>query len=438
MSSEGSGNNKAKNPLTKSNIRWCIRAQWLRRRSEYPRLEGYCSSSAWLRSWSRQGGEFCPRLTVFKSYLWSIRKPESKDTSFTRSQSKCLKTSFCWLIVVKVCMDVGGKSSQMPLPFQFKGGLLAHRVNGTAQQYWPIPRVKCCEAESKAAPPSLWRWTAGSHVAPFGHTSRCSLRRCWSRDPVAEAQPARLFWSHTPSNQNSWGEGWCWHQRMVPRYPQMLLRGNTVMSLGGSFPHCLSTEGVEQLLSMYQQRQKAMSRSWGFPWPPTAETIVPIHYDWWACTAAGSLWARGFVLKAPCTLRSQQSLFPIAKSPRQMRNHRALRQSECGFLPKWVPLKQGEMLIQKCSEQLRRKAPKHGEGLAEHSTTAKEAGGQFQLAFALENFGVITKSSPPFVNISVMPAWVWRKVRLSAYSLTTGHIMCSLRKPGHSSAETSW
>lgn len=38
--------------------------------------------------------------------------------------------------------------------------------------------------------------------------------------------------------------------------------------------------------------------------------------------------------------------------------------------------------------------------------TAKEAEGHFELAFALESFEVITKSSILFVNISVTPAWV--------------------------------
>lgn len=47
----------------------------------------------------------------------------------------------------------------------------------------------------------------------------------------------------------------------------------------------------------------------------------------------------------------------------------------------------------------------HRERPAEHLTTEKEADGHSELAFALENFGVITKSSL-FVNISVTPVWV--------------------------------
>lgn len=107
QSSQGIGNNRGKS-LTQLNIRWFIRAQWLRRRSQYLRPEGYCDSSTPRHGWGHgrgRVGNTALGLTGSR-YLWPVRKPESENTSFTRSQSKCPKANPRCLMAVKVCMDL--------------------------------------------------------------------------------------------------------------------------------------------------------------------------------------------------------------------------------------------------------------------------------------------------------------------------------------------
>jgi len=68
----------------------------------------------------------------FRNYLWPVGKVETEDTSFTRSWSKCPKTS--------LCLDMWGA--------EFKWDLLAQRVTVTAQWYCQMPAVKCSGANS--------------------------------------------------------------------------------------------------------------------------------------------------------------------------------------------------------------------------------------------------------------------------------------------------
>lgn len=195
--------------LTKLNIRWFITAQWLRRRSQHPMPEGSCDPSIPRHGWGHGQGrvENTALGLIGSRYLWPVRKPESENTSFTRSQSKCPKANPCCLMAIKVCMDVREESGETLSPCQVKGDLCAHRANVTAQQHCLSLREKCHETEPKAAPDSPWRWTHSS-CGTLWFTWRWSLQWCWSTGAH------QTISSGPKHDQNSWGkEG---HHRGVP------------------------------------------------------------------------------------------------------------------------------------------------------------------------------------------------------------------------------
>lgn len=191
---------------------------------------------------------------------------------------------------------------------------------------------------------------AGSHVAPFAPTCNTA----GAETSATEAQPAHLFWSHTPPNQTSWGQGGCWEHHGVVPSARTALSGqihtdaseeNTMMSLGGS-PSSLVTEGVEWLFSTYQQGRSYRQIYESFSSASYTRNQLSLLLQLVGlCMSTRSLWAWGFVpsLEAPCALQALH-IFPTMKSPEQMRNPGALRQSECGFLPKGIPQKQEKML----------------------------------------------------------------------------------------------
>lgn len=220
---------------------------------------------------------------------------------------------------------------------------------------------------AQSCPQWSWHMDNAAHVARSGPTRRWSLQWCWSSDFGHWDPPDHLFWSHTPPN--ILGEGGCWgHHSDVPAattaLPGQIHTGtseaNTARPLGGSPPPCSGPEAVGWLFNTYY---------WGRSYEVICErfslasyTTDQLPYWLWLVgshVSTGSLWARDFVPlpKAPHALQARH-IFPITKSPEQMRNLKALRQSVCGFLPKGIPPKQGKILNIKIQWAAQEKAPR--------------------------------------------------------------------------------
>lgn len=219
-------------------------------------------------------------------YLWPVRKPESENTSFTRSQSKCPKANPCCLMAVKVCMDVREESGETLSPCQVKGGLWAHRANVTAQQHCLILSAKFHEAEPKAAPDSPWRWTRSHSMwQPLVHMEI----PCNGAGAVTLAHwgpPDHFFWSH---HQTSWGkEG---HHRDMPAattaLPGQIHTDASEATWGPKERHlllALTQKGWDDYLT-HTIGEEAMR--WfvrGFPWAHTPQASFPTVSGWWAPT----------------------------------------------------------------------------------------------------------------------------------------------------------